>query len=317
MASFMGSRHPLLERRESAIKAMKTAKENIVSDCPIVNSVLTALRVDDPIERNECLARVASLNLPAYLDDSALTASDYGLLRLFGMLSVNVGISHISGTCDLVIASTFDEHVFVRAVEAEAGGFLFVRDSRDDKTLSQVFAMPVHSSRYLNQDTYSPRYGVRRIKDGRAHTSYYVNDGHRLKLFLSPCLAQAYNLRALARRRAEKQKTINLFGALPPSQVTLENAARQTGVSRSGPVVGRRPLDTVPRDKLRGHLRPIPTLYGAFVLGAPTSDDVKRPEFVGLAIRRHIVRWLLSYAENEFECCVGLYSGDQFFSLMP
>lgn len=62
-------------------------------------------------------------------------------------------------------------------------------------------------------------------------------------------------------------------------------------------------------------MRPIPTLYGAFVLGAPTSDDVKRPEFTGLAIRRHIVRWLLSYAENEFECCVGLYSGGQFFSL--
>lgn len=253
---------------------------------------------------------------PAYLDQDGENAPTYGLIYLAAMLSINLGIAHPSGVLDMVIASTHDEHQFLRVRKADNGeDFVITRDDRDDQTLGQIYKMPVISTRHIHQDVFSSKFSVRRIIGGKVALSTGSLKGHRLKLYRSSGITSGPHLLRLAKKREERRQVTNLFAPLPLGQNTAANAARITQIAVSRPLTLRVPLSQVPVEKLGGHLRPIPVMRGVYVLCAPTSQEAADPSFPQFALRRHIVRWLFSNPAGVFECCVGLFAGTAYYSI--
>lgn len=166
-------------------KQIQKFKGISVASDSFIDSVTKVFRIDDGIERNEFMARVEQTGFPVYLDQSEETSPTYGLLYLAAMLSINLGVAHPSGVLDMVLASTYDEHQFLRIQAVDSGdGFIATCDERDDETLGRVYMMPVISTRHIHQDVFSSQFQVRRVIGGKVVISTGALNGHRFKLHI-------------------------------------------------------------------------------------------------------------------------------------
>lgn len=124
----------------------------------LIDSITRVLRIDDAIERNEFSTRFHGTGFPPYQDQKEETSPSYGLVYVAAMLSINIGIAHPSGVLDMIIASTHDEHQFLRINLTEnEGEYGAVRDEREDEVLSRIYMMPVISTRHIHQDVFSSK----------------------------------------------------------------------------------------------------------------------------------------------------------------
>lgn len=276
------------------------------------------MRIDDGIERSEFMARVEQTGFPVYLDQSKETSPTYGLLYVAAMLSINIEIAHPSGVLDLVLASTHDEYQFIRVKKTDEGDdFVVRRDERDDEVLGRTYMMPVISTRHISQDVFSSKFSMRRVIGGRVVTSNGMLHGHRFKLrvYRSSGITSGPHLMRIAKKRSERNEVRNLFAPLPPGQNTAINAAKITAIGAARPFDQRVPLSTVPKEKLGAQLRPIPVLTEVYVLCAPTAQEAAEKSFPQFALKRHFVRWLFSNPVGQFECCVRLFAGLEYYSI--